>query len=61
MSVIEVSTEGFALALKTAMVEAREDERKVIAKEIEGMIREDLPGGYIVLLRRVRDEILGER
>lgn len=58
MSVIEVSTDGFALALKTAMVEAREDERNAIAREVESMIHEGLPGGYIVLLRKVRDKIL---
>lgn len=60
METIEVSTSGFALALSTAMKEARINERMLIAKEVQNMIHDELPGGYIVLLRKVRDEILGE-
>jgi hypothetical protein len=40
------------------MSEARADERMRIANLVEDMIHEDLPGGYIVLLRQVRDKII---
>lgn len=55
---IKVSAEGFALALRTAMQEARLDEREQIARQVEGLIHDDMPGAYIVVLRQVRDEIL---
>lgn len=58
MELMEVSKEGFLAAIQTAMSEARVDERLKIADLVEDMIHEDLPGGYIVLLRQVRDQII---
>jgi hypothetical protein len=58
MELMEVSKEGFLSAIQTAMSEARVDERLKMADLVEDMIHEDLPGGYIVLLRQVRDKII---
>jgi len=58
MDLIQVSKEGFLAAIQEAMSEARVDERMKIASIVEDMIHEDLPGGYIVLLRQVRDKII---
>jgi len=58
MELMQVSKEGFLAAIKEAMSEARVDERMKIADIVEDMIHEDLPGGYIVLLRQVRDKII---
>ncbi len=58
MELMQVSKEGFLAAIQEAMVEARADERMTIANLVEDMIHEDLPGGYIVLLRQVRDKII---
>jgi len=58
MEVMEVSKEGFLLAMQEAMTTARVDERMKIANLVEDMIHDDLPGGYIVLLRQVRDKII---
>jgi hypothetical protein len=58
MELIEVSKEGFLLAMQEAMTTARVDERMKIANLVEDMIHHDLPGGYIVLLREVRDKII---
>ena len=58
MELMQVSKEGFLAAIQEAMVEARADERMTIANIVEDMIHEDLPGGYIVLLRQVRDKII---
>jgi hypothetical protein len=58
MGLIEVSKEGFLLAMQEAMTTARVDERMKIANLVEDMIHDDLPGGYIVLLRQVRDKII---
>lgn len=58
MELMQVSKDGFLAAIKEAMVEARADERMTIANLVEDMIHEDLPGGYIVLLRQVRDKII---
>ena len=58
MDLMQVSKEGFLAAIKEAMSEARVDERMKIANLVEDMIHEDLPGGYIVLLRQVRDKII---
>lgn len=58
MGLIEVSKEGFLLAMQEAMTTARVDERMKIANLVEDMIHDDLPGGYIVLLRQVRDNII---
>jgi len=57
-SKIEVSVNDFLDTLTAAMVEARKDERRKCASQVEQMIHEDLPGAYIVLLRKVRDELL---
>ena len=58
MELMEVSKKGFLAAIKEAMAEARVDERMSIAKLVEDMIHENMPGGYIVLLRQVRDKII---
>jgi hypothetical protein len=58
MELIEVSRQGFLLAMQEAMTTARVDERMLIANLVEDMIHDDLPGGYIVLLRQVRDKII---
>jgi hypothetical protein len=58
MGLIEVSKKGFLLAMQEAMTTARVDERMLIANLVEDMIHDDLPGGYIVLLRQVRDKII---
>lgn len=58
MELMQVSKDGFLAAIQEAMVEARADERMTIANIVEDMIHEDLPGGYIVLLRQVRDKII---
>lgn len=58
MELMQVSKDGFLAAIKEAMSEARADERMNIANLVEDMIHEDLPGGYIVLLRQVRDKII---
>ena len=58
METIEVSTQGFASAIRVAMEEARVDERRRIAQEVEDMITESMPGGLIIQLRVVRDRIL---
>ena len=58
MELMQVSKSGFLAAIKEAMSEARADERMNIANLVEDMIHEDLPGGYIVLLRQVRDKII---
>jgi len=58
MGLIEVSKQGFLLAMQEAMTTARVDERMKIANLVEDMIHDDLPGGYIVLLRQVRDNII---
>jgi hypothetical protein len=58
MELMQVSKDGFLAAIKEAMSEARVNERLKIVLEIENMIHEDLPGGYIVLLRQVRDKII---
>jgi hypothetical protein len=58
MDLMQVSKDGFLAAIKEAMSEARVDERMKIANIVEDMIHEDLPGGYIVLLRQVRDKII---
>ena len=58
MEVMEVSKEGFLAAIQTAMTEARVDERLKIVNLVEDMIHDDLPGGYILLLRQVRDNII---
>ncbi len=55
---ISVSAESLLSALRHAMQTGASEERHKIAAEVEAMIHEDMPGGYIVLLRRVRDEIL---
>lgn len=57
-SKIEVSVADFLDTLTAAMVEARKDERRKCAAEVEALIHEEMPGAYIVLLRRVRDELL---
>jgi hypothetical protein len=44
--------------MQEAMTTARVDERMKIANLVEDMIHDDLPGGYIVLLRQVRDKII---
>jgi hypothetical protein len=58
MELMQVSKDGFLAAIKEAMSEARVDERMKIANLVEDMIHEDLPGGYIVFLRQVRDKII---
>ena len=58
MELLQVSKQGFLRAIEEAMSEARVDERMKIANLVEDMIHEDLPGGYIVLLRQVRDKII---
>lgn len=58
MELMQVSKEGFLAAIQEAMSEARVDERMNIANLVEDMIHDDLPGGYIVLLRQVRDKII---
>ena len=58
MELMQVSKEGFLAAIQEAMSEARVDERMSIANLVEDMIHDDLPGGYIVLLRQVRDKII---
>ena len=58
MELMEVSKEGFLAAIQTAMTEARVNERLKIVNLVEDMIHDDLPGGYIVLLRQVRDNII---
>lgn len=58
METIEVSVDGFASALKQAMAEARTNERLVMAREIQDMVHENMPGPYINLLREVVKNIL---
>lgn len=58
MELMQVSKQGFLRAIEEAMSEARADERMLVASIVEDMIHEDLPGGYIVLLRQVRDKII---
>lgn len=58
METIEVTKDGFLAAIKEAMFEARVDERVKISREVEAMITENMPGGIIVALRKIRDEIL---
>lgn len=58
MELMQVSKQGFLRAIEEAMSEARADERMLAASIVEDMIHEDLPGGYIVLLRQVRDKII---
>jgi hypothetical protein len=58
MELMQVSKSGFLRAIEEGMSEARADERMRIANLVEDMIHEDLPGGYIVLLRQVRDKII---
>jgi hypothetical protein len=58
MELMQVSKSGFLRAMEEAMLEARVDERRKIWHMVEDMIHEDLPGGYIVLLRQVRDKII---
>ena len=58
MELMQISKQGFLRAIEEAMSEARADERMLAASIVEDMIHEDLPGGYIVLLRQVRDKII---
>jgi len=57
-NLIEISAESLLNALREAMNTGAEEERHKIAAEVESLIHEEMPGGYIVLLRQVRDHIL---
>lgn len=55
---IEITPESLLEAIRHAMSVGRDEERRKIADEVERMIHEEMPGAYIVMLRRVRDHIL---
>lgn len=57
-NMIEISPESLLEAIRHSMSVGRDEERRKIADEVEKMIHEDMPGAYIVMLRRVRDHIL---